>query len=84
MCSLLTKVSEFELSSVADEQVLRFQVAVKDVPLVDVGQASQQLEQEKLENTSEQKVEDYFLQEYITMTYLYKQHREDRPLSHAG
>lgn len=48
MCSLLTKVSKFELSSVADEQVLWFQVTVKDVPLVDVGQASQQLEQEEL------------------------------------
>lgn len=55
MSSLLTKVSEFELSSVADEQVLWFQVAVKDVPLVDVGQASQQLEQEQLENMSRQR-----------------------------
>lgn len=55
MSSLLTKVSEFELSSVADEQVLWFQVAVKDVPLVDVGQASQQLEQEQLENMSGQR-----------------------------
>ena len=54
MCSLLTKVSKFELSSVADEQVLWFQVTVKDVPLVDVGQASQQLVQEQLESTSEQ------------------------------
>lgn len=55
MSGLLTKVSEFELSSVADEQVLWFQVTVKDVPLVDVGQASQQLEQEQLENTSGQR-----------------------------
>lgn len=55
MSGLLTKVSEFELSSVADEQVLWFQVAVKDVPLVDVGQASQQLEQEQLENMSGQR-----------------------------
>lgn len=37
----LTKVSEFQLSSVTDEQVLWFQVTMKDVPLVDVGQASQ-------------------------------------------
>lgn len=44
----LTKVSQLELSSVADQQVLRLQVAVQDVPLVDVGQASQQLEQEEL------------------------------------
>lgn len=55
MSGLLTKVSEFQLSSVADEQVLWFQVAVKDVPLVDVGQASQQLEQEQLENMSGQR-----------------------------
>lgn len=47
---LLTKVGEFQLSSVANEEVLGFQVAVKNVPLVDVGQTSQQLEQEELEN----------------------------------
>ena len=44
----LTKVSKFELSSVADEEVLWFQVSVKNVPLVDIGQASQQLKQEQL------------------------------------
>lgn len=49
VCSSLTKVGKFELSGVADEQVLWFQVAVQDVPLVDVGQASQQLEEEELE-----------------------------------
>ena len=41
MSNILTKVCEFELSSVADEQVLWFQVTVKDVPLVDVGQTSE-------------------------------------------
>lgn len=61
MSSLLTEVSELELSSVADEQVLWFQVAVKDVPLVDVGQASQQLEQEQLENTGEQTERTIFI-----------------------
>lgn len=48
--NLLTKVGEFQLSSVANEEVLGFQVTVKNVPLVDVGQTSQQLEQEELEN----------------------------------
>lgn len=41
MSSTLTEVSEFELSSVADEQVLWFQVTVKDVPLMDVRQPSE-------------------------------------------
>lgn len=70
MSSLLTEVSEFELSSVADEQVLWFQVAVKDVPLVDVGQASQQLEQEQLQNANEQRERTIFTGTYLTMTYL--------------
>lgn len=70
MSSLLTEVSEFELSSVADEQVLWLQVAVKDVPLVDVGQASQQLEQEQLENTSEEKGKAlYFYRSVISTTW---------------
>lgn len=48
---LLTEVSKFELPGVADEQVLWLQVAVKDVPLVDVGQTPQQLVEEQLEDS---------------------------------
>lgn len=45
----LTKVSQFELSQVTDENVLRFQVPVKNVLVVDVRQAPQKLKHEKLE-----------------------------------
>lgn len=37
----LTKVGQFELACVADEQVLWFQVPVKDVALMDVRQTPQ-------------------------------------------
>lgn len=53
---LLTEVSKFELSGVADEQVLWFQVAVKDVSLVNVGQPSQQLEEEQLEDSKGERI----------------------------
>lgn len=43
-----TEVGQFEFSSVRDEQVLRLEVTVQDIPLVDVGQTSQQLVQEQL------------------------------------
>lgn len=55
----LTKVSKFEFSGVTDEQVLWFQVAVKDVPLVDVGQASQQLEEEQLKDSRGERKENH-------------------------
>jgi hypothetical protein len=45
----LTKISQFELSQVTDEQVLRFQIPVKNVLVVDVCQAPQKLKHEKLE-----------------------------------
>lgn len=64
--NLLTKVSKFELSGVTNEEVLGFQVAVKNVPLVDVWQTSQQLEKEELKNdkaTHEQRE--------VTLTYLF-------------
>lgn len=46
---LLTKVGQFEFSSVVDEKVLRLQVSVEDLPPVAVGQTSQDLEEENLE-----------------------------------
>lgn len=44
-----TKVSQFELSSVVDEEVLGLQVSVENFPSVTVRQPSQDLEQENLE-----------------------------------
>lgn len=44
-----TKVSQFELAPVIDEQVLRLKVSVEDFPLVTVGQTTHQLEHEDLE-----------------------------------
>lgn len=46
---LFTKVSQFEFSSVIDEQILRLQVSVQNFPSVTVGQASQDLVQKDLE-----------------------------------
>jgi len=46
---LFTKVSQFEFSSVIDEQILGLQVSVENFPPVTVGQASQDLEQKNLE-----------------------------------
>lgn len=43
-----TKVSQFELSFLVDEQVLRLEVSVKNLPPVAVRQTSQKLEQEDL------------------------------------
>lgn len=51
--NLLTKISQFELSGVTDEKVLWFQVTMEDVPLMDVRQASQQLEEEKLKKKTQ-------------------------------
>lgn len=45
----LTKISQFELSQVTEEQVLRFQVPVENTLVVDVCQAPQKLKHEKLE-----------------------------------
>jgi hypothetical protein len=45
---VLTKVSQFELSAVVDEQVLGFEVSVEDFAAVAVVEAAQQLEQEEL------------------------------------
>lgn len=45
-----TEVGQLQLPSVVDEQVLRFQVPVEDFPLVAVGETSQQLEHEDLED----------------------------------
>lgn len=45
---VLTKVSQFELSAVVDEQVLGFEVSVEDFAAVAVVEATQQLEQEEL------------------------------------
>lgn len=48
-CSVCpTKIGQFELALVVDEQVLRLQVSVEDFPLVTVGQTTQQLEHENL------------------------------------
>lgn len=51
--ALPTEVCQLELARVADEQVLRLQVAVQDVALVDVGEASQQLEQQQLQERAD-------------------------------
>ena len=47
-CVCHTKVSQFELSFVVDEQVLRFEISVEDFSPVAVRQPSQQLEQKDL------------------------------------
>lgn len=44
----LTEVGQFEFSSFVDEQVLRLQISVKNLPFVTVRQPSQDLEQEYL------------------------------------
>lgn len=43
-----TKVSQFKLSSVVDEQILGLQVSVENLPPVTVRQASQDLKQKNL------------------------------------
>lgn len=45
-----TEVGQFQLPSVVDEQILRFQVPVEDLPLVTVGETTQQLEHENLQD----------------------------------
>lgn len=47
-----TKVGQLELPSLVDQQVLGLQVSVENLPLVAVGQTSQQLEQEELKPKS--------------------------------
>lgn len=49
--AFLTKVGQFQFPQVADEQVLRFQISVKDPAAVDVAETAQQLEHEDLEQT---------------------------------
>lgn len=44
-----TKVCQFQLSFFIDEQILRLEVSMKDLPSVTVCQTSQKLEQEYLE-----------------------------------
>lgn len=44
-----TKISQFQFTTLTDQQVLRFEVSVQDEALMDVGQTSQQLEQKKLD-----------------------------------
>lgn len=43
-----TKISQLELSSLVDEQVLGFEVSVQDLSPVTVSQTTQQLEHEDL------------------------------------
>ena len=43
----LTEIGELELALLADEEVLRLDVAVEDPPAVAVGEAAQQLEEEE-------------------------------------
>lgn len=43
----LTKVSQFQLPNLADEEVLRLDVTVEDTPAVAVGEPPQQLEEEQ-------------------------------------
>ena len=45
----LTKVSQFELSLVVNEEVLWLEVSVQNLSLVTVGQTSQQLEHKDLQ-----------------------------------
>lgn len=45
----LTKVGQFEFSSVVDEQILGLQVSVENFPPVTVGQASQDLVKKDLQ-----------------------------------
>lgn len=45
---ILTKISKFEFSNTADEQVLRFEIAVQNVAAMDICQATQQLKEEEL------------------------------------
>lgn len=47
--SPLTKISQFELSPLIDEEILGLQVPVENFPLVTIRQPSQNLEQEDLE-----------------------------------
>lgn len=52
----LTEVSQFQLSPLANEQVLRFQVTVQDFAAVAVGKAPEQLEHENLREEGMRKV----------------------------
>lgn len=52
----LTEVSQLQLPSLANEQVLRFQVAVQDFAAVAVGKAPEQLEHENLREEGMRKV----------------------------
>ena len=45
---MLTKISQLQLSFVADQQILRLQVAMQDSALVAKCQTAQQLKQEQL------------------------------------
>ncbi len=45
---LQTKVSQLKLPTVVDQEILRFEVSVKDFTSVTVVQTSQQLKQEQL------------------------------------
>lgn len=46
---LQTKVSQLKLPTVVDQEILRFEVSVKDFTSVTVVQTSQQLKQEQLD-----------------------------------
>lgn len=50
--NVLTKIGQFELSFLIDEEVLRLQVPVEDFPLVTIRQPTQNLEQEDLRKRS--------------------------------
>ena len=47
MTHALTEICQLEFALLADEEILRLDVAVQDPPAVAVGEAPQQLEQEQ-------------------------------------
>lgn len=47
---LLTEIRQFQLPLLVDEEVLRLQVSVEDLPPVAIRQASQNLEEENLQS----------------------------------
>lgn len=42
-----TKVSQLQFATIADEQILRLDIAMQDTPLVAVGETAQELEEEQ-------------------------------------
>lgn len=54
VCMLLTKVGQFQLPAIVDQEILRLEVSVKDFTPVTIVQTSQQLKEEELRETRTQ------------------------------